>query len=349
MGSTAATTEAAIEHLDRHGYLFGQKIAASMSPLMHGTIFAELGLKWEQLRLDSADIPRFLELIKDPRCFGSAVTMPNKVAIMPHLDEVTPECREVGACNTIFFREVPDPDPAGGGATRRRMLVGANTDVAGVREAFYRNVPGPDPASFFRGRPALVVGGGGAARSAVHALRRGMGAAPVYLVNRDDAEVAAVVRDCGYADGGDDGDDCLVHVRTPAQARALPPPAAVVACVPDFAPATEDERRAREVLEAFLSGDGGNGGEGEGEEGEEGRRKGALLEMCYNPSPHTQIAAIARREGWQVILGTEAMIWQGLEQAKLWTGREIEDLPIDKVKQVIAARLEQVSSSKKSI
>ncbi|KAI1487377.1 hypothetical protein F5X96DRAFT_687055 [Biscogniauxia mediterranea] len=315
MGSTAATTEAAIEQLDRHGYLFGQKIAASMSPLMHSTIFAELGLKWEQLRLDSADIPRFLELIKDPRCFGSSVTMPNKVAIMPHLDEATPECREVGACNTIFFREDP--------VSTRRVLVGANTDVAGVREAFHRNVPGPDP-DFFRGRPALVVGGGGAARSAVHALRRGMGAAQIYLVNRDEGEVAALARDCaagGYA-GGDD--DCLVHVRTPAQARALHPPAAVVACVPDFAPATEGERRAREVLE------------------------GALLEMCYNPSPDTQIAAIARREGWQVILGTEAMIWQGLEQAKLWTGREIEDLPVDKVKQVIAARLEQVSSSKKS-
>ncbi|KAI0599118.1 hypothetical protein F4775DRAFT_139985 [Biscogniauxia sp. FL1348] len=321
MGSLTATAEEATAQLDRHGYLFGQKIAASMSPLMHGTIFAELGLKWEQLRLDSADIPRFLELLKDPKCFGSAVTMPNKVTIMPHLDEVTTECREIGACNTVFFREVADDT----GTQRRRLLVGANTDVAGVREAFYRNVAGPPTQ--FHGRPALVVGGGGAARSAVHALRRGLRAAPVYLVNRDDGEVEAVARDCAAAGYG----DALVHVRTPAQARALEAPAAVVACIPDVPPATEGERRAREVLEVFLRGEGMGGG----------KDKGALLEMCYNPTPHTEIAAMARREGWQVILGTEAMIWQGLEQAKLWTGRDIEDLPVEKVKQVIAAKLEQ--------
>jgi quinate dehydrogenase len=56
---------------DRHGYLFGQKIAASMSPQFHQTIFDELGWRWEQLRLDSADIPGFLELLQDPKCFGA--------------------------------------------------------------------------------------------------------------------------------------------------------------------------------------------------------------------------------------------------------------------------------------
>ena len=42
--------------------------------------------------------------------------------------------------------------------------------------------------------------------------------------------------------------------------------------------------------------------------------KGAMLEMCYNPSPFTELGALAEHEGWQVILGTEALIWQGIEQ-----------------------------------
>ncbi|KAI5917922.1 hypothetical protein F4810DRAFT_629552 [Camillea tinctor] len=324
MASAPETIEAAIQRLDRHGYLFGQKIAASMSPLLHGTIYAELGLKWEQLRLDSADIPRFLELIKDPRCFGSSVTMPNKVAIMSYLDEVTPECRAVGACNTVFFRYVEEPSPSSPSPSthKSRILVGANTDVTGVRESFLRNAP----PSLFHARPALVLGGGGAARSAVHALRHGLHASAVYLANRDDGEVDALMRDCG-GEGA-----ALIHVRSAAEAEALEAPAAVVACIPDFPPATEGEKTAREVLKVFLR---------------KGKRRGALLEMCYNPSPRTAITELAGKEGWQVILGTEAMIWQGLEQARLWTGREVEDLPVDKVKEVIAKKVEQVSSSSK--
>ncbi|KAI0400106.1 NAD(P)-binding protein [Xylaria palmicola] len=301
--------------LERHGYIFGQKIAASLSPQFHQTIFDDLGWRWEQLRLDSADIPNFLKLLQDPKCFGASVTMPNKVAIMEHLDEMTEECREVGACNTIYFR--PEGDDAAAAGGRRRRLYGTNTDVVGVRESFYRNVA--DPAAVFHGRPAMVIGGGGAARSAVYTLWKWMRATRIYLVNRDRAEVDAVMRECG-AKGYGDG---LVHVATAEQAAALEAPGAVVACVPDFPPRTAEERAARAVVETFLKKE----------------RKGAVLEMCYNPSPYTELGALAEREGWQVILGTEAMIWQGFEQSKLWTNLELENLPVAKCKTIIAARV----------
>ncbi|KAH9908866.1 quinate dehydrogenase [Xylariomycetidae sp. FL2044] len=301
------------EHLDRHGYLFGQKIKASMSPLFHNTIYRELGYNWEQFFLDSADIPHFLQLLSDPQCFGASVTMPNKLAIMPHLDEMTEECREVGACNTVFFREDADG---------KRVLCGTNTDVVGVRESFYQNVVDSDAT--FHDRPAMVVGGGGAARSAVYALRKWMRATSIYLVNRDEAEVDAVIADCrarGY------GGDTLVHVATAQEARRLEGPGAIVACVPDFPPVTPEERTAREVVETFL----------------DKEKKGCMLEMCYNPTPYTALGGIAEKAGWQVILGTEALIWQGFEQDKYWTGLEVTKLPIQKGKEVIAARLSQAS------
>ncbi|KAI0018601.1 quinate dehydrogenase [Xylariomycetidae sp. FL0641] len=304
-------TSTQLSALDGHGYLFGQKIAASMSPEFHNAIYRELGLKWEQFRLDSADIPHFLRLIQDPRCFGASVTMPNKVTIMQHLDETTEECREVGACNTIFFRTDR--------RTGKRVLCGTNTDVVGVRESFYQNIRDPD--TVFHGRPAMVIGGGGAARSAVYALWKWMRATDIYLVNRDRDEVDAVIRDCKARGYG----DTLRHVATVAEARQLEAPGAVVACVPDFPPKTREERTAREVIETFL---GKN-------------RKGAVLEMCYNPSPYTELGGIAERLGWQVILGTEAMIWQGFEQDRYWTGREVRDLPVKVGKEVIAAKLAQ--------
>ena len=64
---------------------------------------------------------------------------------------------------------------------------------------------------------------------------------------------------------------------------------------------TEGEKLARDIVRVML--------------GKE--KKGAMLEMCYNPTPYTQLAAIAENEGWQVILGTEAMIWQGIAQVRL--------------------------------
>lgn len=207
--------------------------------------------------------------------------MPNKVAIIPHLDELTPECRDVGACNTIFLRTGPKGE---------RLYCGANTDVVGIRESFYKNVD----ESVFRDRPAMVIGGGGAARSAVYALRKWMGVREIYIVNRDDAEVDAVLEECrskGFGEG-------LRRVNTVEEAESVEAPGAVVACVPDFAPKTEAEKRTRRIIEVIL---------GKGE-------KGAVLEMCYNPSPFTQLGALSESLGWKVILGTEAMIWQGLEQ-----------------------------------
>jgi quinate dehydrogenase len=155
-------------------------------------------------------------------------------------------------------------------------------------------VPSP---SLFHGKPGLVIGSGGAARSAVYALRRMMECKPVYIVNRFAHEAQAVIDECLSKGFGQN----LVHVETVEQARALAagPPAAVVSCVPDFPPRTEEEVRARRVVEWFL---------GAGEE------KGAFLEMCYHPHPITELGTVAEGLGWQVILGTEAMIYQGLEQ-----------------------------------
>lgn len=230
--------------------------------------------------------------------------MPHKVAILNHLDELTEEGRDVGACNTIFLRE----------ENGRRIYVGTNTDVIGIREAFYQNISTPD--SVFHGRPGLVVGGGGAARSAVYALKKWMQCQTVYLVNRDVAEVEAVMSWCkshGYGDG-------LVHVATAEQAESLEGPGAIVACVPDFPPVTPAEVEARKVLETFLA----------------KPHKGAILEMCYHPKPYTQIAGLSEKAGWKLILGTEAMIYQGFAQDIHWTGRSLDEMPKEAVNALVA-------------
>lgn len=234
--------------------------------------------------------------------------MPHKVAILPYLDDLTPEGRDCGAVNTVIIQRNADGT---------RKYVGHNTDVIGIRESFFQNVKSPE--AVFEGKPGMVLGGGGAARSAVYSLRRMMNCKPVYLVNRDKSEVDAVIEECKSKGFGQN----LIHVETIEQAQQLPEPGAIVACIPDFPPKTENELMARSIFENFLN----------------RQTKGAMLEMCYHPSPWTEIGGIAEKAGWQVILGTEAMIYQGLEQDRIWSGKALEDLPKESVKSVIAAKL----------
>lgn len=330
----AQTSQTALDALQpKVGYLFGQKLAKSLSPLFHGTVYKHFGLPWEQQRLDSANIAEFLELTQQPDFYGTfttmsiyihithrltlllgaAVTMPNKVAILPYLDEMTEECRDVGACNTIFLKHNVH--------SGKRILCGTNTDVIGIRDSFVRN-----RAAGIQGKPALVVGGGGAARSAIYALRKWMGVTDIYLVNRDTKEVREMIADCtsrGYGQG-------LVHVATEEQAIKAETPGSIVACVPDFEPQTAQEKLARKVTEILLSTES----------------PGTMLEMCYNPTPYTKLGSIAEDNGWRVILGTEAMIWQGVEQDKYWTGRSAEEMPIEKLQEVIAQAIQKPDSSR---
>ncbi|KAJ8110857.1 hypothetical protein OPT61_g6403 [Boeremia exigua] len=312
MSSTTTAQQSEVpdtSSVERHGYLFGYPIAHSMSPLFHNTVYAALGLDWNQFFLESKDMDLFLKVRQDPKFYGASVTMPHKVAILSHLDEITEEGREVGAVNTLFLKEDP--------TTGKRIFCGTNTDVVGVRDAFVYNVK--DRAAVYENRPAMVVGGGGAARSAVYALRKWMKASKIYLVNRDRNEVKAVIDECTARGFG----ESLIDVSTVAQAEELEGVGAIVACVPDFPPKTPEEKEARAVLETFLN----------------KPHKGAILEMCYHPSPWTEIAGISEKAGWQLILGTEAMIYQGLEQDRYWTGKPVSELPKEKVQAVIAAKL----------
>ena len=232
--------------------------------------------------------------------------MPHKIAIMQHLDHLTDEAREVGACNTIFVQEMDG----------KRMLCGTNTDVIGIREAFFQNV---QDHTIFQNRPGMVIGGGGAARSAVYALKRWLHCDTIYIVNRDAHEVTMLMSACRMHRSK----ATLIHVASVEQAEDVDAPGAIVACVPDFAPQSEDELLAQQIVETILK----------------KPRKGVVLEMCYHPLPWTRLAAISATAGWQVILGTEAMIWQGLEQDRYWTGLPLTQLPIEEVKAKVANAL----------
>lgn len=329
-------------HLDRISYLYGHPLRNSLSPLLHKTIFDTLGLNWAQIPLSASSssspsssysytrsppIQTFLAHTRaDPKFVGASVTMPWKVSIMPHLDSLTEDARRVGACNTIFIREEKG----------RRLFMGTNTDCVGIKEALLQNAPGGG-VDYYRDKPALIIGGGGTARAAVYALRRWLRCSRIYIVNRDRAEVEALLAEDRERSllSKDEHKAELIPVTEPAEVAALEPPAAIVSGIPNYPPKTPEEVKTRRVIEALLH--------------HPSEKKGVILEMCYHPAPWTEIAELAANAGWKVVLGTEAMIWQGLEQSRLWTGRNVVQVPglVQKVKDAISGAVAERARAEK--
>ncbi|OCL07636.1 NAD-P-binding protein [Glonium stellatum] len=272
----------------RQTFLFGYPIAHSMAPTLHATLFEGLKVPWTYRLLETPDTSLFLPALKDPACIGCAITMPHKVALISAVDDITDEGRMIGAINTVFQRK---------SSSGKLRYIGTNTDCVGVREAFLQNFP--DILLESQGAPGLVIGGGGACRSAIYALWKWMGVRKIYLVNRLEEEVDAIIN--SFYNSGLNGE--LIYVGSVEQARQLEAPVIIVGTVLDFSPKEPGEILARELMEVFLTKE----------------KKGYVLEMCYHPKPRTAFYELAEKAGWKVVPGTEPMIYQGVAQQVLWT------------------------------
>ncbi len=148
--------------------VIGSPVAHSLSPLLHASAFAALGLadRWRSYAFEVApgEATGALEAMRRAGIRGLSVTMPHKAAVAALVDECSVTARRLDAVNCV--------DNRGG------SLYGTNTDGEGFVAALARGARF-DPA----GRRCLVVGAGGAARAVILALAEG-GATAVAVVNR---------------------------------------------------------------------------------------------------------------------------------------------------------------------
>ena len=181
--------------MDIHGTttlvgLLGWPTAHSLSPPMQNAGFAALGLDWAYVpqptppeRLDDA-----LRGLVAAGFAGANVTIPHKEAVIALCDEVDEVAARAGSVNTIVIRDY--------------TVLGSSTDGLAVTSQIEA-----------KGRRALVLGAGGAAKAVAAAL--------------DDAGAEVVVRgrrDAGWPPGADDF-DVLVNA-TPVKDDLLVAPRA---------------------------------------------------------------------------------------------------------------------------
>jgi len=126
--------------------VLGDPVSHSLSPVMHNAAIHALGLDavYVGLRTPVSSLPAVLTALSTWGAAGN-VTVPLKEAVEGLLARKTDLCARAGACNTFW--------------TEHGVLIGDNTDVAGIRAAL--RALGIDGA----GGRWLVLGTGGAARA----------------------------------------------------------------------------------------------------------------------------------------------------------------------------------------
>ncbi len=126
--------------------VIGWPIAHTLSPPMQNAAIAALGLDWLYAAwpVEPAALPAAIAGARALGFIGLNVTIPHKEAVVPLLDDLSPEAAAIGAVNMVHF--------TGGRA------VGYNTDA----EGFTRSLA-EEAGLSLAGRTLLLAGGGGAA------------------------------------------------------------------------------------------------------------------------------------------------------------------------------------------
>jgi shikimate dehydrogenase len=158
--------------------LIGAGIQPSLTPAMQEEEARQHGLRLHYQLIDLDRTPgsqqQLPALIASARTMGFAglnITFPCKQAVVPLLDELSPEAQAMGAVNTVVIRD--------------GRLLGHNTDGSGWAWGFRRALPDADL------RCVVLVGAGGAGSAIAHAVLA-LGAEQLRLVDSDLARAQAL-------------------------------------------------------------------------------------------------------------------------------------------------------------
>ena len=158
--------------------LIGHPVEHSFSPPMHNAAFQSLGMDYAYVAFDvnPNDLKSAIEGADALNIKGFNVTIPHKIEVMQHLNELDEVAQLIGAVNTIDFEN----------------LKGYNTDGIGAVRAI-------EEVSTIKGKNVVVAGAGGASRAISFYLAK-FKAGSMIILNRNVSkaqELAGDVSDSG--------------------------------------------------------------------------------------------------------------------------------------------------------
>ena len=151
--------------------LIGERLPHSFSKEIHEKI-ADYNYSLKELKPD--ELENFI-LSKNYKAIN--VTIPYKQAVIPFLDEISPEAQAIGAVNTVVNRD--------------GVLYGYNTDFGGMRALIER------VGVELKYKKALILGTGGTSRTAAAVCER-LGAKEILRVSRSGREGSITYEEAYY-------------------------------------------------------------------------------------------------------------------------------------------------------
>jgi shikimate dehydrogenase len=156
--------------------VIGNPVEHSLSPAIHNAAFAELGLDFVYVAFRVEDLPAAIAGMRALENFrGLSVTIPHKIEIMNHVDEIPEVDRRIGSINTVINDDGRLRGLGTDGPGALRALTGAGVEV--------------------RGKNVLMLGAGGASRAIAFTLARQARPAGIELLDIDRQVLDGLVSD----------------------------------------------------------------------------------------------------------------------------------------------------------
>ncbi|WP_226667313.1 shikimate dehydrogenase [Metabacillus litoralis] len=160
--------------------LIGCPVEHSMSPNIHNDAFKdqELDGYYHAFHVEPDCLTESVHALKTLGVRGFNVTIPHKISIIPHLDELDETAKIAGAVNTVVHKD--------------GRLIGYNTDGNGYVTSLKEMVKRP-----LTEQKILIIGAGGAARGIYFTLTH-QGCQHIDLCNRTVAKAEELVHACPF-------------------------------------------------------------------------------------------------------------------------------------------------------
>jgi 3-dehydroquinate dehydratase/shikimate dehydrogenase len=161
--------------------LIGDSVGKSPGHRHHNAVFRKLDRNavYVKMEVKPEELAEFIPLATALGIRGLSVTIPLKEKIVPFIDEIGPAVRNIGAINTLQWKN--------------GRILGTNTDGHGALDAIEKK-------TLVRGKKIVLLGAGGAARAiAFEAIARG---ASLLILNRTVQRAQVLALELGCEAGG---------------------------------------------------------------------------------------------------------------------------------------------------
>lgn len=145
--------------------LLGEKLPHTYSPIINKRIMELINVEgaYKKFELPRGNMQKFIDGVKALDIRGFNVTIPYKEEVMPFLDYISDEAKNIGAVNTVVNKD--------------GKLWGYNTDYFGFHSTL--KIANID----VKGKRTVILGSGGASK-AIREVLLDDGAEEVYIVSR---------------------------------------------------------------------------------------------------------------------------------------------------------------------